>query len=130
MRNEEDMVIQLINGLSLIGASEECISKAIPLLCLHHFGLCGEPGFSIQPTRSECEDVRDEICKREWNIVEALDIDLPDCTMLQDEASFCPAINDSSSTNATVMGMIKKIITSIYDLFSPFLLPLFLILQL
>ena len=110
MRNEEDMVMQLINGLSLIGASEECQSKAIPLLCLHLFGLCGEQGVSIQPTRSECKEVRDETCQREWNIVKALDMDLPDCTMLPDEASFCPAINDSSSTNATVMGMFNKYI--------------------
>ena len=96
--------MQLINGLTFIKASDECRSKAIPLLCLYLFGLCGESGIFIQPTRGECEEVRDETCQQEWNIVEALDVDLPDCTMLPREASFCPAISGSNSTNGTIVG--------------------------
>ena len=106
MRNEEAKVKKLIIGLTAIGVSEECRSKAISLLCLHLFGLCGESGVPIHPTRSECEEVRDETCQ--WNIVKALDFDLPDCTMLPDEASFCPALNDSSSTNGTDKCMLAE----------------------
>ena len=107
MRNEEAIVMKLINGLTFIGASEECKSKAIPLLCLYLFGLCGESGVPIRPTRSECEEVRDETCQQEWNMVKAFDIDLLDCDDLPHEASFCPALNDSGSINGTVTGMLK-----------------------
>ena len=106
-RSEEATMMQLINGLSIIGASEECRCKAVPLLCLHLFGLCGESGVPIRPTRSEREEVRDETCQREWNIVETL-IDLPDCDGLPHIASFCPAIYDSDSTSGTVKGMLAE----------------------
>ena len=115
-RNEEAMVTKLVNGLTTIRASEECRSEAIPLLCLHLFGLCGESGVPIRPTRSECEEVRDETCQREWNMVETL-IDLPDCDVLPLKASFCPAVNDSDSTNGTVKGMFDKTSESVYRFF-------------
>ena len=123
VKNEEAMVMQLVNGLTTLQSSNECKSKAIPLICLHLFGLCGESGVPIRPTRSECEEVRDETCQREWNIVKALDFDLPDCAILPDEASFCSALNDSGSTNGTVMGMSKKIDTYPCALFPYLFLP-------
>ena len=102
VRNEEAIVTKLINGLTTLQSSNECKSKAIPLICLHLFGLCGESGVPIRPTRSECEEIRDKTCQREWNIVESL-IDLPDCDGLPREASSCPTMNHNDSTNRTVI---------------------------
>ena len=115
MRNEEAMVTELIIGLTNNGSNEECRSKAIPLLCLHHFGLCGESGVLIHPTRSECEEVRDETCQREWNIIEVLD--LPDCAMFPHEASFCLPLNESDSMNGTVKGMLAEMISICIQIF-------------
>ena len=115
VRNQEAEATNLINGLTTIGASEECKGKVIPLLCLHLFGLCGESGVPIHPTRSECEEIRDETCQMVWNILLALDIDLPDCDLLPSESSSCPTLNDSASTNGTGMHFTSLIIFKNYN---------------
>ena len=99
--NEEATTKQLIDGLTTVGASIECKTKAIPFLCLHLFGLCGELGFSIQPTIDQCEEIRDTVCPREWKLIEQLGFPLPDCAMLPRETLFCPAPNVSVSSNET-----------------------------
>ena len=107
VKNEEATAIQLINGLMSVGASDECIRRAVPFLCLHLFGLCGGSGVAIQPTISQYEEVRDTLCQDEWTFVETLGIDLPDCAMFPANVSSCPALNDSFSTNEMVSRMMS-----------------------
>ena len=101
IQNEENTATQLINGLTSLGASAECLSKAVPFLCLHLFGLCGVSGVTIQPTSSQCEDIRDTACHQEWMFVDKLDIGLPDCEIFPTESLSCPVMNESLSTNGT-----------------------------
>ena len=107
VRNEEATAAQLIDGLVFIGASDECIRRAVPFLCLHLFGLCGRSGISIQPTISQCEEVRDTLCHQQWMFVGTLGIDLPDCAIFPANVSSCPALNDSLSTNEMVSRMMS-----------------------
>ena len=100
--NEEAVAMQLINGLETIGASVECRRKAVPFLCLQLFGLCGELEISIQPTSSQCEEIRDVTCQQEWMIIESFGIPLPDCGSLPPEASSCSGLS-SILTNTTDM---------------------------
>ena len=102
LRNEEDTATQLINGLTSLGASAECLSKAVPFLCLHLFGLCGASGVAIQPTSNQCKEIRDTACHQQWMFVDKLDIGLPDCEIFPAESLSCPARNETLSTNGTV----------------------------
>ena len=107
VRNEEATAIQLIDGLKYTGASDECIRRAVPFLCLHLFELCGGSGVSIQPTISQCEEVRDTLCHQQWMFVGTLTIDLPDCAIFPADVSSCPSLNDSLSTNEMVTRMMS-----------------------
>ena len=98
VRNEEATATQLMNGLTSIGASVECRRKAVPFLCQHLFGLCSESGVSIQPTSSQCEEIRDTACLQEWITIEGFGMELPDCAKFPPEASSCPALHDNQST--------------------------------
>ena len=102
LRNEEDTATKLINGLTSLGASAECLSKAVPFLCLHLFGLCGVSGVEIQSTSSQCKEIRDTICHQQWMFLDKLDIGLPDCEIFPAESLSCPAMNETLSTNGTV----------------------------
>ena len=101
--NNESLAMQLITGLTIIGASAECKKKAAPFLCQFLFGLCGDIGISIQPTSSQCEDIKDTLCQGEWMIIEKLGIPLPDCGSFPPEASSCSGLNSSVSVNSTDM---------------------------
>ena len=101
IRNEEARAILLINALTTIGASDMCRRKAIPFICLYLFELCGESGVAISPTSSQCEEIRDMTCQQEWMHIERLGIKPPDCTIFPPMASFCPARNNSYSSNGT-----------------------------
>ena len=101
IRNEENTAAQLINGLTSLGASDECLSNAVPFLCLHLFGLCDVSGVTIQPTSSQCEEIRDTTCHQEWMFIDKLDIGLPNCEIFPAESMSCPATNESLSTNGT-----------------------------
>ena len=90
MRNEEDTATQLIDGLTSLGASAECIRKAIPFLGQHLFGLCDGSGVSIWPTSSQCEEIRDISCRQQWIFVEKRIIGLPDCGIFPAELLSCP----------------------------------------
>ena len=103
VRNEEATATQLINELISIGSSVECRSKAIPFVCQHLFGLCGGLGVFIQPTSNQCKEIREVICQQEWVNIEKHSMDLQDCAMFPSETSSCPALNESHSTNETVL---------------------------
>ena len=67
----------------------QCREAAIPLLCLHLFGLCNSSGVSIEPTSGQCRDVRDSLCRVEWQTATSLGFDLPDCDSFPEEQAFC-----------------------------------------
>ena len=103
VRNEEDTATQLINELISIGASVECRRKVIPFVCQHLFGLCGELGVFIQPTSSQCEEIRDVMCQLEWRNIKKFSMDFQDCTIFPATTSSCPAINEKHSTNEPLL---------------------------
>ena len=102
MRNDEALATQLIYGLASLGVSAECLSKTLPFLCLHLFGLCGGSGIYIQPTSSQCEEIRDTTCQQQWMFVERLNIGLPECDIFPAKIMSCPTLNGSLSTKETV----------------------------
>ena len=104
VRNEEATATQLVNGLTSIGASAECRREAVPFLCQLFFGVCDGSGISIHPTSSQCEVIRDMICRQEWILIKQLGMELPDCAMFLPEVSSCPALNNNHSQNGTVLG--------------------------
>ena len=114
LRNEEDTATQMINGLISLGASDECLIKAVTFMCLHLFGLCGVSGIAIQPTSSQCKEIRDTTCHQQWMFLDKLDIDLPDCEIFPAESFSCPAMNETLSTNGTVttsmLGKLSRIL--------------------
>ena len=87
------LVDMIIGTLLELEAQEECIAKAIPLLCRYSFPTC-DPAFKIatyQPIcRRDCEVMRDFICRDPWaaliRLILILDlsaIDQPDCEPLR-----------------------------------------------
>ena len=89
IRNKDSTAKSLIGGLDLLGASAECREEVVPFLCLHLFGLCSGSGVLIQPTSTQCQQIRDMACRNEWMVALSLDIDLPDCDMFPSESPSC-----------------------------------------
>ena len=80
--------------------SPECRAAAVPLLCLHLFGLCDSSGVSIQPTSGQCRNVRDNLCRVEWQAAMGFGFDLPDCDSFPDEQTSCPESNKGSGSHS------------------------------
>ena len=86
----EDKIGSLLFSLDLyINPSDECKSRISPFVCLSVFGLCGENG-DYQPTAADCSDIRDNICKSEWQRANFLlksigQPPLPDCSSFMSE---------------------------------------------
>ena len=86
----EEEIGSLLFSLNLyINPSDECESRIIPFFCLSVFGLCGENG-DYQPTAADCSDIRDNICKSEWQranfLLESIgQPPLPDCSSFMSE---------------------------------------------
>ena len=81
----------LQSGFKLLGASEACMSAAIPLLCLNTFGLCDDNGREYLPSRSQCINVSTGICAVEFQTaVVTLEADqLPQCDTLPEDSPDC-----------------------------------------
>ena len=110
LRNEEDTATKLINGLTSLCASAECLSKAVPFLSAS-FWVCDVSGVAIQSTSSQCKEIRDTTCPQQWVFLDKLDIGLPDCEILPAETLSCPTMNETLSTNGTVIAsMLGKLI--------------------
>ena len=89
MQNKESEAIQLLKGLTFIGASSQCTREALPFLCLLLFGVCSDEVL-IQPTARECRRLQDSVCHDEWKITkEYLGDILPDCNGFPVESSSC-----------------------------------------
>ena len=72
-------------------ASKACAAEVKPFLCLYFFGLCdSETGVPYQPTASHCRNLRDDVCRAEWNLALQFGLPLPDCdTEFSDQVLQC-----------------------------------------
>ena len=98
LRNEETNARLLISALNQI-SSPECRVAAIPFLCMHLFGLCDSSGVSIQPTSGQCRNIRDNICRVEWQTAVAYGLDFPDCNSFPEEQASCHARSNNGNNS-------------------------------
>ena len=99
LRNDQEQNARLLlSALDRVRPSLECREEAVPLLCLHLFGLCSTSNVSIHPTSAECENVRDNLCRMEWQIAKTLNYDIPDCSSFPDQQESCSG-SDMESEN-------------------------------
>ena len=72
---------QLIkNGLTVLGASQTCVSYMIPFMCLHLFPLCGA---NVTVGREQCLLISTDVCKDEWQVALSIFKDqIPNCESL------------------------------------------------
>ena len=103
LRDQETNARLLIPALNQ-SPSLECREAAIPLLCLHLFGLCDSSGVSLQPTSGQCRRVRDELCIEEWQSALSAGADLPDCDNLPEEQASCSGGGNASGSIGEFVG--------------------------
>ena len=105
--NEENTVMQLYQGLQLIGARESCITEVVPFLCQYLFGLCSDSGYLIQPTSPQCELIRDSICQVEWMTAGNVGFELPDCNRLPSTLACSETQKNSTLTTILLSGIVQ-----------------------
>ena len=79
---------------AFIRPSDECRNAVVPFFCLYNFGLCGENSADSRPSLSECSNIRDSLCKSEWEqanqLLERNSLPpLPDCSTFNNEGLQC-----------------------------------------
>jgi len=92
---------QVLQGLQTLGASDTCIMEAAPFLCLYAYGLCSSTGVYLQPSSSQCEEVRDNLCSFEWATALQFGIALPSCEQFSSEAPTCLTSNETDTLGTT-----------------------------
>ena len=98
----EEIVAQIMFGLdALVQPSKECRKRLVPFLCLHYFGLCKD-GVEYGPNGADCLDIRDNVCKSEWQEGNNLLIShglqpLPDCSTFSESGLVCNTNNCESA---------------------------------
>ena len=98
-RNEV-IVRPVIDILYRVNPSPECFQEMLPFICLYWFGLCGDEDL-VLPTTSQCEDIQDRTCDREWKQMAATGVLLPDCDDFNEENNVvCPS-NNNTQTEGT-----------------------------
>ena len=87
----EEMAMLLVNGLSFLSPSEECLGELLPFLCLALFPLCDPDNNLRTISRADCLSLRDEICVDTWRMaVQFLGSGvLPICENLPDISNEC-----------------------------------------
>ncbi len=98
IESDANRIDQLINGLNLLGTSQDCREEVIPFMCLYTLGLCTHSKLHIQPSLSQCEQIRDVTCRREWSRALEFGIGLPDCSTFPKQIRLC-----DNSTNSTIV---------------------------
>ncbi len=93
-QEEAEVTVQrLLQGLPLLSPSPECEAAIRPFLCLYLFGSCDSDNQLHQVTQADCEEMRDDVCAREWALGERFlgQGILPDCNTLpnQEDDSGC-----------------------------------------
>ena len=100
----EEIFATIMFGLDTsVQPSKECRKRLVPFLCLHYFGLCKD-GIEYGPNGADCLDIRDNVCKSEWQEVNDLLIfhglqPLPNCSIFSDNGLVCNADNSESATS-------------------------------
>ena len=97
----EEMFTTIMLGLHSVQPSKECRKRLIPFLCLHYFGLCKD-GIEYGPNGADCLDIRDNVCKSEWQEGNNLLISrglqpLPDCSIFSENGLVCNTNNCESA---------------------------------
>ena len=106
VRNGQELANQIVLGLEFVRASESCLVEATSVLCLYAYGLCSSSGVYIQPTSSQCEELRDSLCQTEWETALSFDIALPNCNDLPSALARCSSLDETKSNftlNVTVI---------------------------
>ncbi len=89
--SSEEQAMLLVNGLSFLSPSEECLEEIFPFLCLALFPLCDPDNNLRTISRVGCLSLRDEICVDTWRMaVQVLGPGvLPICESLPDISNEC-----------------------------------------
>ena len=103
--NDQSAIEKLFSGImygleKLAQPSKECRKRLVPFLCLHYFGLCKD-GIEYGPNGADCLDIRDNICKSEWQIGNDLLISrgfnpLPNCSVFSENGLVCNTNSESA----------------------------------
>ena len=98
----EERFTTIMFGLdTLVQPSKECRKRLVPFLCLLYFGLCKD-GVEYGPNEADCSDIRDNVCKSEWqdgnNILISRGLQpLPDCSSFSENRLVCNIDNGESA---------------------------------
>ena len=64
--SNERKALQLLNGLTHLAPSEECLEAVKPFLCLTLFPFCDSDNGLNTISRKDCTSLRDDICEYVW----------------------------------------------------------------
>ena len=89
---KERQAVQILGGLTRIGATSGCRAVAEPFLCLYIFGLCDSSGMVYAPSYEDCVLISTDLCASEWATANQLlpllgEPSLPECSSFQRAAS-------------------------------------------
>ena len=102
IRNGDQLVSQIFQGLEFLRAPGSCMQEAVPFICLYAYGVCSSSGIYLQPTSSQCEELRDSLCRVEWEAAINIGIALPYCGDFPDMLSArCLDSNNSTHLNSS-----------------------------
>ena len=106
--NDQSAIEELFSGIMFgletsVQPSKECRKRLFPFLCLHYFGLC-KGGIVYGPNRADCLDIRDNVCKSEWQKGNYLLMShrlppLPNCSIFSDMGLVCSTDNRLSESD-------------------------------
>ena len=106
--NNQSAIEELFSGLdTLVQPSKECRIRLVPFLCLYYFGLCKD-GVEYGPNGADCLDIRDNVCKSEWQRENNLLISrglqpLPDCSIFSENGLVCNTYNSESAIGDNII---------------------------
>ena len=88
----ETQAVQILDGLTTLGATPECRAVAEPFICLYLFGLCDSSGMVYAPSYEDCVLISTDLCASEWamanRFLPLLGLpSLPECRSFQSTAS-------------------------------------------
>ena len=88
----ERQALQILDGLTTLGATPECRTVAEPFICLYLFGLCDSSGMVYAPSYEDCVLISTDLCASEWAMANRFlpllgQPSLPECRSFQSTAS-------------------------------------------
>ena len=87
----EDSASLLLSGLLFLSPSQECVAAIKPFMCLYLFGSCDYQNQLRQVSRSDCVELRDELCPDQWKAAIRIlgEGTLPDCSIIEEHEIEC-----------------------------------------